>query len=353
MSKIVFTGGGTLGHVMPNLYLIEELKKEHEIFYIGSNGIEKETINKHGIKYYEINTTKFHRGKITKNLLMPFKLVSSIHQAKKILKEIKPDLVVSKGGYVSLPVCIASRKLRIPIISHESDYSFGLANKIILRISNVMCVNYEHLVQNRKNVVYTGPILSSSFKLSNIKSNVKLKLQPDMPTLLIVGGSSGSKIVNENVIKALPNLTQKYNIIHLVGKGNLNKSKFNNYNQMELSDNMPYLYSISDLVIGRAGAGVIFESAYMTKPMLLIPLENGHSRGDQVQNANYFKKKGGAKVLPEAQLNPATLEKHIEIALKDADKLKENLKKMDLTLGKDKMIGIINETLNKQKKNSR
>lgn len=346
MSKIVFTGGGTLGHVMPNIYLIGELKKNNEIFYIGSNGIEKERIEKEKIKYFEIKTTKFNRGKITKNLLMPFKLVSSVHQAKRILKEIKPDLIVSKGGYVSLPVCLAGRQLRIPIISHESDYSFGLANKIILKISNVMCVNYEHLVGKRKNIVFTGPILSSDFKLSNIKSTVKLKLDTNLPTILIVGGSSGSKIINETVIKALPTLSTKYNIIHLVGKGNTTKNRAPFYNQFELSDNMPYLYSISDLIIGRAGAGVIFECAYMHKPMLLIPLENGHSRGDQVQNANYFKQKGGAKVLPEAQLNSTTLTKHIEIALKNADNMSANLKKMDLSKGKDKMLEIIKDILN-------
>lgn len=345
MAKIVFTGGGTLGHVMPNIYLINELKKDNEIFYIGSSGIEKERVLKEKIKFFEIITTKFNRGKISKNLLMPFKLVSSVHQAKKILKDLKPDLIVSKGGYVSLPVCLAGRQLRIPIISHESDYSFGLANKIILKISNVMCVNYEHLVGSRKNVVFTGSILSSDFKLSNIKSTVKLKLDTNLPTILIIGGSSGSKIINENVVKALPKLSLKYNIIHLVGKGNATKNRASNYNQFELSDNMPYLYSISDLVIGRAGAGVIFECAFMHKPMLLIPLENGHSRGDQVQNAQYFKDKGGAKILPEAQLNPVTLAKHIEIALKNADAMSNNLKKMDLSQGKDKMLKIIAEVL--------
>lgn len=345
MAKIVFTGGGTLGHVMPNIYLINELKKDNEIFYIGSSGIEKEKVLKENIKFFEIKTTKFNRGKITKNLLMPFKLVSSVNQSKKILKELEPDLIVSKGGYVSLPVCLAGRKLRIPIISHESDYSFGLANKIILKISNVMCVNYEHLEKTRDNVVFTGPILSDDFRLSNIKSTIKLKLDTNLPTILVVGGSSGSKIINENLILALPKLSLKYNIIHLAGKGNLTKNRAPNYNQFELSDNMPYLYSISDLVVGRAGAGVIFECAYMHKPMLVIPLENGHSRGDQVQNAEYFKKKGGAKILSEKQLNPTTLTKHIEIALRKADEMSANLKKMNLSDGKDKMLKIISDTL--------
>ena len=347
MSRLVFTGGGTLGHVMPNLYLIEELKDEHEIFYIGSNGIEKDRVKSKKITYYEISATKLFRGKFTRNLSIPFKLIKAIKEAKKVLKEISPDLVVSKGGYVSLPVCIAARKLRIPIISHESDYSFGLANKIILKISNVMCVNYEHLVGTHKNIVYTGPIISNEFKLANIKSDIKLKLNPNKPTILFIGGSSGSKKINETVINALPKLLEKYNVIHIVGKGNLTKTQGEYYNQLELCNNMPYVYSISDLVVGRAGAGVIFESAYMQKTMLLIPLQNKNSRGDQVQNANYFKNKGGAKVLLEAELNPITLTKYIETSLRNSDNMKINLKKLDLSKGKDKMLKIIKENLNK------
>lgn len=346
MSKIVFTGGGTLGHVMPNLYLIEELRKNNEIYYIGSNGIEKDTVTKKGITFFQISATKLFRGKFVRNLSIPFKLIKSINQAKKILKEIKPDIVVSKGGYVSLPVCIASRKLRIPIISHESDYSFGLANKIILKISNVMCVNYEHLVNQNKNIVYTGPILSNDFKLSNIKSTIKLNLDTNKPTILIVGGSSGSKAINSIVFSTLHTLLEKYNIIHLVGKGNATKFKSENYNQFELCDNMPYLYSISDLVVGRSGAGVIFECAYMNKPMLLIPLQNQNSRGDQVQNAEYFRKKGGARILFENQLNSVTLNKYIEVSLKHSKDMSLNLSKLDLKSGKEKMLKLINDTIN-------
>ena len=349
MSKIVFTGGGTLGQVMPNLYLIDELKKNNEIFYIGSNGIEKEKVKSNNIPFYEITTTKFKRGKLFKNFLIPFKLLRGIKQCKKILREISPDLIVSKGGYVSLPVCIAGRQLKIPIISHESDYSFGLANKIILKISNVMCVNYEHL-SNGKNIIYTGPIISNEFKLSNIKSSVNLKLDTNKPTVLIIGGSSGSKKINSAVFSALPKLVEKYNIIHLVGKGNSTKDTGNNYNQIELCNNMPYLYSICDLVVGRAGAGVIFESAYMKKPMLLIPLENQHSRGDQVQNAEYFKSKGCACILPEAQLNPITLVKHIEITFSKSNTLKVNLSKLDLSQGKEKMLKIISKLKDNKRK---
>lgn len=344
MSKIVFTGGGTLGHVMPNLYLIEELK-DHQIFYIGSDGIEKEKVTKQNIRYYEIPATKLYRGKFARNLKIPFVLINAINASKKILKEIKPDLVVSKGGYVSLPVCIAARKLRIPIISHESDFSFGLANKIILKISNIMCVNYKHLA-TKPNIVYTGPIISNEFKLSNIKSNINLDLNPNKPTLLFIGGSSGSKLLNETIFNCIDKLLLSYNVIHLTGKGNLKKINKPNYNQFDICHNMPYLYSICDLVIGRAGAGVIFEAAFMQKPMLLIPLQNKNSRGDQVQNANYFSNLGAANILKEEELNPVTLNKHIDSCINNLAKMKANLKQLDLKSGKQKMLDCIKQLLN-------
>lgn len=343
---ICFTGGGTLGHVMPNLYLAEELKN-YKLMYIGTSGIEKDTVKKAGIDFYEIRATKLRRGKVLVNLRVPFELVRAIKQAKKILKEKKPDLIVSKGGFVALPVCIAARKLRIPIISHESDYSFGLANKIILHFSDVMCVNYEHLANDKKHIVYTGPVISNNFKYSNIKADVKLDIDFNKPTILIIGGSSGSKVINEAVRGDLNKLCERYNIIHLTGKGNMSKHKADNYNQMEMTNNVPYLMSISDIVVGRAGAGVVFECAYMHKPMLLIPLQNGHSRGDQVQNAEYFYKLGCARILEEFKLSPSSLIKSIELALPNIKEMTSNLKKLDLSSGKEKMIKLIEEQLAK------
>lgn len=344
--KICFTGGGTLGHVKPNLYLAEELK-DYNLMYIGAGGIEKEVVKKAGIEYHEICATKLRRGKVFVNIRVPFELVRAIKQAKKILKEQKPDLIVSKGGFVALPVCIAARKLRIPIISHESDYSFGLANKIILHFSDVMCVNYEHLANEKKNIIYTGPVISNDFKYSNIKANIRLDIDFSKPTILIIGGSSGSKVINQAVLGDLDKICSRYNIIHLTGKGNATSHKHINYNQIEMTDNIPYLLSISDLIVGRAGAGVVFECAYMHKPMLLIPLQNGQSRGDQVQNANYFYKLGCAKILEEFKLSPSTLIKSIELSLPCIKEMTSNLKKLDLSSGKEKMIKLINEQLNK------
>ena len=349
--KICFTGGGTLGHVMPNLYIAEELKN-YSLIYIGTSGIEKDIVKKAGIEFYEIMATKLRRGKMLVNLRVPFELVRAIKQAKKILKEQKPDLIVSKGGFVALPVCIAARKLHIPIISHESDYSFGLANKIILHFSNVMCVNYEHLADKKKNIIYTGPVISNAFKYSNIKADVKLDIDFNKPTILIIGGSSGSKVINEAIWGNLDKLCERYNIIHLTGKGNLSKHKAINYNHMEMTTKVPYLMSISDLIVGRAGAGVVFECAYMNKPMLLIPLQNANSRGDQVQNANYFYQLGCAKILEEFKLSPSSLIKSIELTLPTTKEMISNLKKMDLSSGKEKMIKLIEDELNKKNKSN-
>lgn len=343
MKRIVFTGGGTLGHVMPNMYLMEELKN-CEVFYIGSNGIEKEKILNSNIKYYEIPSTKLERGKIFANLKIPFILISAINKAKKILKEIKPNVVFSKGGYVSLPVCLAARSLKIPIVSHESDYSFGLANKIILKLCNTMCVNFKNLEKINSKIVYTGPIFSSQFE-KKTNSQQGLNLDDNKPTILIVGGSLGSKKINENLFQIIRELVKNFNIIHIVGKGNLELKPFDNYNAFEMRNDMSNLYNLADFVIGRAGAGVTAESYFKSLPMLLIPLENKSSRGDQVLNAEYYKNLGVAEIVKEADITPNVLNKEIENFYKNLEKYKDSYKKTSKINGKTKILEIINSYL--------
>ena len=348
MKNIVFTGGGTLGHVMPNIYLIEELK-DCGIYYIGSNGIEKQKILENNIKYYEICSTKLQRGKLFTNFKIPFVLIKAINQAKKILKEVNPDVIFSKGGYVSLPVCLAARKLKIPIISHESDYSFGLANKIILRLCNIMCVNFKNLENANKKVVYTGPIFSSSFE-SKTTNKLGINLNSNKPTILICCGSLGSKIVNENLFKIVKDLEEKFNIIHIVGKGNIETKSFGNYNVFESRSDMGNLYNIAEFVIGRAGAGVTAESYFKNLPMLLIPLQNKATRGDQVLNAEYYKNLGVAEILLEKDLSAEKLKLSIENFYKDLNKFKENYKKTPKINGKEKVLKLIYDYLNEGNK---
>ena len=334
MKKIVFTGGGTLGHVMPNLYLAEELKTEYECFYIGGKGIEKERI-KNIMPYSEIPTVKLVRGKVFKNLKIPYVLIKSIITAKRELKRLNPDVVFSKGGYVALPVCIAARMLKIPIVAHESDYNFGLANKIILKLCNKMCVNFKSLQGKHKKVVYTGPVFSKEFEST---SKVKLNLDKNKPTILIVCGSLGSQKINNNLVVILKDLLQKYNIIHITGKGNNKIKSHDNYHSFEMVNNIVELYNVADFVIGRSGAGVTAECYYKKLPMLLIPLENKASRGDQKLNAKYYEKLGVAKILPESNLNPTTFLESINEFNSSLNERKDKYKNINILNGKNLIV---------------
>lgn len=338
MKKIVFTGGGTLGHVMPNLYLMEELK-DYNISYIGGSGIEKERLKGQIKQYYEIPTIKLVRGKIVKNLKIPFVLFSAIREAKKILKEIKPDVIFSKGGYVALPVCVAGRMLKIPIVTHESDYSFGLANKIILKVCNNMCVNFKNLEGKNKKITYTGPIFSKTFESKEKASN--LQLDANKRTILIVGGSLGSAKINDNIFAILKDLLKRFNVIHITGKGNMKIKSFDNYNAFEMVDNIVSLYNVADFVIGRSGAGVTAECFFKKLPMILIPLENGASRGDQLQNANYYTNLGVATVIREKDLTPTKLEQTIEKFDRDIEKYKQNYLNLKPINGKQTILDLI------------
>ncbi len=344
MKKIVFTGGGTLGHVMPNLYLIEELKNEYESFYIGGMGIEKDKVQGKVKQYFEIPTVKLERGKIWKNFKIPFVLFSAIQQAKQILKDIKPNLVFSKGGYVSLPVCIAAKMLKIPIVAHESDSSFGLANKLILKLCNTMCVNFKSLENKNKKIVYTGPMFSKEYD-NKIKNFSNLSLDKTKRTILIVGGSLGSRNINENIYAVLKDLLKDFNVIHIAGKGNKKIKSYDNYNAFEMVDDIVNLYNIADFVIGRSGAGVTAECFYKQLPMLLIPLQNKATRGDQVLNAEYYKNLGVAKIINEINLNPTKLINEINKINLNLEKYKNKYKTMNILNGKEKIVEIIKKTL--------
>jgi len=345
--KIIFTGGGTLGHVMPNLYLMEDLK-EYNISYIGTNGIEKSRVQNSVSEYYEIPAVKLVRGKFFQNLKIPFVLINSIIKTKAIMKKVKPDVIFSKGGYVALPVCIAGRMLKIPVITHESDFSFGLANKIILKVCNTMCVNFKNLEDKSKKIVYTGPIFSKDFE-SDRTNKTGLVLHENKTTILIVGGSLGSKKINEMLYPILKDILQSCNVIHITGKGNNKIKSYQNYNSMEACNDMVNLYNLADFVVGRAGAGVTAESYFKNLPMLLIPLENGSSRGDQLQNARYYETQGVAEIIREKELNPTKLLEKINNIKNNLNNYRNKYKNIEIINGKNKIIKIINEILKNKK----
>lgn len=331
MKTIVLTGGGTGGHIIPHLSLLPLLKNHFDkIYYLGTNGLEKEIISKQpDIIFYEIPATKLQRDKFLKNLSLPFVLLKSVCICKKILKEIKPDVIFSKGGYVSVPVCLAGKMLKIPIVSHESDLSLGLANKIIYKVSTTFCTTFLPTASKLPKAVYTGsPLRKELFCGSKQLGYNQTKFSNfNLPTIMIIGGSTGALALNQIVYKALPDLTKQYNIIHIVGKNKADKTqnKYHNYCQIEYCHDIENLFAITDFVVSRAGSNAICEFLALKKPMLLIPLPKNASRGDQIDNAKYFQKQNLCLYLPQEELTEKTLIEKINYLHKNKNMFIENI----------------------------
>ncbi len=311
-NTIVLTGGGTAGHVIPHLNLIPLLKSNFDrIIYIGStNGIERELISAiDGVEYIPIETTKLRRSFSPKNLLIPFKLIKGKNQAMRVLSSCDPCVIFSKGGYVGLPVALASKKMNIPLIAHESDFSIGLANKIAGKSARVVLTTFKDTADRIPNGLFVGPPLLNTEISATEKTRIRqmYNLNTDKPLCLVIGGSLGAKHVNETVWSALDDLLKTHNILHITGKGKTNPNiKRKSYTQIEFTKYMPVLYSIADIAITRGGSNTIFELLSKSIPMIIIPLSKG-SRGDQVENALYFEKKGYALCLMEPELNKDSL----------------------------------------------
>lgn len=343
MKTIVLTGGGTAGHVMPNIALIPELKKYFdEIIYIGTNGIEKEIVTKEKIKFVEIKATKLIRKLSLKNLFIPYKLLKSINEAKKILTQIKPGIIFSKGGYVSIPVAIAAKKLKIPVITHESDISLGLANKIISHYSNLTLTSFPSTASNKKKFVFTGSPVRKKILNGNA---LKLNLDCNKKTILFFGGSLGSQALNNFVYSNIETLTSYYNVLHITGKNKKNNLiKEKNYYSVEYADNIEDFLKTSDIVISRAGANSIFELFALKKLALFIPLPRAESRGDQIQNANFFKNLNMCEVLKQENLTIGNFLNKIKYLNNNKDIIIKNIKKYNLSNPNKTITQIIYDT---------
>ncbi len=311
MKRIIMTGGGTAGHVTPNIALMPALKDAgYEITYIGSyQGMEKGLIEAQGIPYYGISSGKLRRYFDLKNFTDPFKVLKGFGEAIRLMKKIKPDIVFSKGGFVSVPVVLAAKYCHVPAIIHESDITPGLANKIAIRGAQKVCCNFPETMKylpQGKAVLTGSPIRQELFHGDAAAARALCNFtDSSKPVLLIVGGSSGSRVINDAVRQVLPQLLERFNIIHLCGKGNLDASLNGRtgYTQMEYaSEELPDIFALADLVISRAGANSICELLALHKPNILIPLSAAASRGDQILNANSFKKQGFSYVLEEESL---------------------------------------------------
>ncbi len=315
MKKIVLTGGGTAGHVTPNLALLPSLRQAgYDITYIGSvNGIEKQLIEEAGIPYYGIATGKLRRYLSLKNLSDPFRVVKGLNEAGRLLRDLSPDVVFSKGGYVSVPVVLAAARLRIPSVIHESDMTPGLANKICFPYATKICCNFPETIDSlpKEKAVLTGsPIRQELFWGDKEKAREFCGFTNDKPVILIIGGSLGSVVLNDAVRGILPQLLPDFNIIHLCGAGKLDTSllKKEGYVQYEyIKKELRDLFALADLVISRAGANAICELLALRKPNILIPLSAKASRGDQILNARSFEKQGFSIVLEEEELNEKAL----------------------------------------------
>lgn len=332
MKKIVFCGGGSFGHIMPNIAIIEELKSSFDIYYIGTNGAEKSICENFGIKFYECDAVKFVRGKFFCNLKIPFSLLKSIGSAKSILNEIKPNLVFLKGGYVCLPTAFAASKLKIKMITHESDISLGLANKIISKKCVKVLTSFPSLAKELKNGIYVGsPIRKTIFYGDKRTAEIKFNLS-GKKTILVLGGGSGSRAINDCIRSILPSLCKNFNVLHICGKGNLIECNIDGYRQIETCFEMADAYACADFAISRCGSGAAHELLALKIPTLFIPLENSQSRGDQIKNAEYFLSLGACRVLRQPKMNEQTLKNEINALVEDKF-LVENLKKSNIKCG--------------------
>ena len=328
MKKILLTGGGTAGHVTPNLALVPYLTEAgFQIEYMGSyDGIEKQLVEAEGILYHGISSGKLRRYMDVKNLTDPIRILKGLHEARRFMKKEHPDVVFSKGGFVSVPVIMAASEYHIPIVIHESDLSPGLANKLSLPRATRVCYSFPETAQylhRDKDAIHTGlPVRQELLNGSSQAGLAFCGFSKDRPVLLIIGGSLGSAAVNKAVRSCLPELLKEFQVVHICGKGKMDDQldQVPSYRQFEyVREELPDLFAAADLVISRAGANVINELAALQKPAILIPLGLNQSRGDQILNAESFARRGFSAVLKEEDMNEQTLLEMVHQVYLDRD----------------------------------
>lgn len=351
MKKIILTGGGSAGHVTPNVALFPELKRlGYEIQYIGtSDGIERKIIEREKIKYHIISSGKLRRYFDIKNFSDPFKVLKGICESIRIMRKEKPNIVFSKGGFVSVPVVIGAYLCDIPVIAHESDITPGLANKIASIYCTKICVTFPETINNiKKNKgILTGTPIRQNIVNGSKKEGIRIcGFDGRKPIILVIGGSLGSKFLNDLIRNNIAKVLEKYDVIHICGKGNLDKLLKNKigYRQFEyVDDELSHLMMAADIIVSRAGANLIFEILALRKPNLLIPLSRKSSRGDQILNANSFKKAGFSEVLNEEEINSQLFMSKLDSMIKERSKYIKNMEFSNLQNGINSIIKVIEE----------
>jgi UDP-N-acetylglucosamine--N-acetylmuramyl-(pentapeptide) pyrophosphoryl-undecaprenol N-acetylglucosamine transferase len=355
--KILFTGGGSAGHVTPNVALIEQsLKEGRECLYVGSRaGIETEIIKPLNIPYHAISSGKLRRYFDWQNFVDPFLIIYGIIQSLFICLRHKPDVVFSKGGFVAVPVVFAAWLVRIPVICHESDITPGLANKICFPFARFICVNFEQTTQylSKKyllvgKVKVTGtPVRASLLEGESLRGRQSLSIDSDKPLLLVFGGSLGAKVINEQVRRVLNNLTETFALVHVTGAGNVDQSldSVPGYLQVEfMANEFGDVLAAADVVVARAGANSIYELLLTRKPHILIPLTAAASRGDQLVNARIFSEAGYSRVIDEAALNDELFLMEIEDVYMNREKISRKLEEFVIQDSTQVIVDLIKKT---------
>ncbi len=349
--SIILTGGGTAGHVSLNQAIIPSLLNEsYDVHYIGSHeGIEKDLITQSfpNVPYHSISSGKLRRYFSMKNFTDPFKVLAGIMQAMSVIREVKPSIIFSKGGFVSVPVVIAAKMAKIPVVIHESDVTPGLANKIALPFASHVFTIFEDTLKYLPNekATCTGSIVRQ--ELFNGEKSVGLLncgFTDQKQVLLVMGGSLGSVVINDALRSNLPELLVNFNIIHLCGKGNVDQSlvSLKGYKQFDyVTKELPDLLHASDYIVSRAGSNSIYEFLALKKPMLLIPLSASKSRGDQILNAKIFEKQGFAITLEEEQLTKNTFLKSIKRLVDQKNKMVQSMSDVERPKTPDEMVSLI------------
>ena len=351
MKRIILTGGGTAGHVTPNIALIPRLRElGYDIHYIGSyDGIEKELIEALDIPYHGISSGKLRRYFSTKNFSDPFRVMKGFEEAKKLIRDLQPNVIFSKGGFVSVPVVLAGKRNKVPVVIHESDMTPGLANKLSLSSATQVCCNFpetlEHLPKDK--AVLTGsPIRQELLSGNRLAAMDICGFSADKPVILVVGGSLGATAINNAIRQALPELLEEFQIIHLCGKNKLDPSLdgTKGYAQFEyIKAELRDIFALADIVISRAGANAICELLALRKPNLLIPLSANASRGDQILNARSFEQQGFSLVLEEESLDKTTLLENVHRLYKERDSFMTAMKKSQLQNSIETITNILEE----------
>lgn len=350
MKRIVLTGGGTAGHVTPHFALIPHLQeKDWEIHYIGTHeGIERGLVGDR-LPYYPISAGKLRRYFDLKNLSDPLRVLKGVFEAHQVLKKLKPQVIFSKGGFVTVPVTVAAWLLNIPVVLHESDLTPGLANRLSLPFAKKICLTFPESVNYVKDkAVVTGtPIRPELAQGSRAQGLRFCQFKAEAPTLLVMGGSLGSAALNKTIRQNLATLTSRFQIIHLCGKGNADQNLSDpRYCQLEYAaDELADLFAAADFVLSRAGANSIFELVALAKPNILVPLSLQASRGDQILNAKSFAKQGFSLVIQEEELNLQSLQENLALLEARKDQFVRAMQASQISDGTKNVLSVIEKVV--------